>query len=160
MSPTRLDRAAAVARIESSGDMGCVPCALARSAEPLAENDHAVAVLSRYPVRWGHTLIVLRQHLTSLDAVSPEIWAGASALAHASGRALERALAPNRCYVAALGTGVSGLPMSFPHLHLHVIPVAPDARPSEVLTWRDGVFDGTTEEWAELRGLVLGAWPG
>lgn len=41
--------------------------------------------------------------------------------------------------------------MTFPHLHLNVIPVSEaGARPREVLTWQHGVYDGSADEWAAL----------
>lgn len=157
--PTRIGREETLARIEALASEGCVPCALAR-AEALAASTHAVAVLSRFPTRWGHVLVILREHVERLDEVPPEVWLDASALAHAAGRAVERALEPARCYVASLGTSEPDLPMTFPHLHFHVIPVAERAaRPADVLTWKHGVYEGTDEEWAELRAGLREAWP-
>ena len=87
-------------------------------------------------------------------------WAAASALAREAAIAAEGALDPARCYVAALGTSEAGLPMTFPHLHLHVIPV-PDARlrPREVLTWQNGVLDAEEAEWEALAESLRAAWP-
>ncbi|MCB9592618.1 MAG: HIT domain-containing protein [Sandaracinaceae bacterium] len=156
----RVDRDTALARIDADASEGCVPCALARARDPLMASTHAVATLSRFPVRWGHVLVVFREHWVTLEEVSPAAWADATALAHAAGRAVERALTPARCYVASLGTSEPDLPMTFPHLHFHVIPVGePGARPAEVLTWRDGVYEGTAEEWDALRAALLAAWP-
>lgn len=158
--PSRVDRDETLRRIAQLAGDGCVPCALARSDRALAESVHAVAVLSRFPTRWGHVLVLFRAHAERLEDVSPEAFADAAALAHAAGRAVERALSPARCYVASLGTSEPDLPMSFPHLHFHVIPIAePGARPAEVLTWKHGVFEGTDAEWADLRARLLAAWP-
>ena len=156
----RIDRAAALARIAAGPPSDCVPCDLARCPDPLARSAHAVAVLTRYPVRWGHVMVILRAHAERLGDVAPEVWADASRLAHAAAVAVERALDPARCYVASLGTSDDSLPMTFPHLHLHVIPVAdPAARPSDVLTWRNGIVDGAPDEWAALRARLLDVWP-
>ncbi len=156
----RLDRDTALARIDAATQQGCVPCALARADAPLAHTAHAVAVLSRFPTRWGHVLVILRRHYVRLDEVPPDAWADAAALAHAAGRAVERSLEPARCYVASLGTSEPDLPMTFPHLHFHVIPVEePGARPADVLTWKDGIYEGTPEEWQALRDALLAAWP-
>ncbi len=157
--PTRVPRDETMRRVEAMAAEGCVACALA-GGEPLASSTHAVVVLSRFPVRWGHLLVVLREHVERLDEVSPEAWLDASALAHAAGRAVERSLDPARCYVASLGTSEPDLPMTFPHLHLHVIPVEErGARPAEVLTWKHGVYEGTDAEWAALRDQLRAAWP-
>jgi hypothetical protein len=52
-------------------------------------------------------------------------------------------------FVAALGSAVQR-PMSFPHVHLHVVPLADDDRPADVFTWENGVyvFDDAAEERA------------
>ncbi len=158
--PSRVDRDETLRRIARLAGGGCVPCALARSEAPLAASSHAVAVLSRFPTRWGHVLVILRAHAERLEDVEPEAWADAARLAHAAGRAVERALSPARCYVASLGTSEPDLPMSFPHLHFHVIPIdEPGARPAEVLTWKHGVFEGSDAEWAALREALRAAWP-
>lgn len=157
----RVDRAAALERIAAEPASDCVPCDLSRAPDPLASSEHAVAVLNRYPVRWGHVMVILRAHHERLGDVPPDVWADASRLAHAAAVAVERALDPARCYVASLGTSEDSLPMTFPHVHLHVIGVdEPAARPSDVLTWRHGVYEGTPAEWAALRARLLHAWPG
>ena len=149
--PVRIDRDEALARIAEVAPGGCVPCALVESSDLLAESTHAVAVLSRFPVRWGHVLVVLRDHVTSMAETSPEVFADAAALAHAAAVAVERALSPRRCYVASLGTDDPPLPMTFPHLHFHVIPIPEaGARPAQVLTWQTGVYAAEPHEWAEL----------
>ncbi len=49
--------------------------------------------------------------------------------------------------------------MTFPHVHLNVIPVdEPGARPRDVLTWQNGVMAGTPREWADLERALSGAW--
>lgn len=151
--PRRIAREEALRRIGAAD--ACVPCGWSRAASPLAESEHAVAVLSRYPIRWGHALVVLRDHAERFAEVSPEAWADAARLAHRVAAAVERALEPERCYVASLGTSEPGLPMTFAHLHFNVIPVyRRGARPREVLTWRHGIFEGTEAEWGELRARL------
>ena len=158
--PHRIDRDTAMGLIRELHGRECTMCTLLRTEPPLRENRFASAVLSRFPTRWGHVLVILKQHRLRLEELTSEQWAGASALAFDSGRAIERALQPSRCYVASLGTSDPDLSMTFPHLHLHVIPVSePAARPAEVLTWRHGVFQGTEREWRSLRSDLLDAWP-
>lgn len=71
----------------------------------------------------------------------------------------ERALRSARCYVASLGAASDDLPMTSPHLHLHVIPIyKAEDKPSAVLTWDRGVTIADEEEWAELHRILLGAW--
>lgn len=154
--PRRIPRTEALARLGEPD--GCVPCAWARAADPIATSEHAVAVLSRFPVRWGHGLVVLRVHATSFREIEPAVWADAAGLAARFAAAVERALSPARCYVASLGTSEPDLAMTFPHLHMNVIPVEErGARPREVLTWQHGIYEGTPEEWAALRASIQAA---
>ncbi|MBX3272575.1 MAG: HIT domain-containing protein [Sandaracinaceae bacterium] len=133
---------------------------MARSPRPLARSAHAVAVLARFPVRWGHVLVVLSEHHESLEATPLDAWLDAASLAHAAARALERVLAPSRSYIASLGTSEPDLPMTFPHVHLHVIPVEErGARPADVFTWKDGVLEASAAEWTALEEALLAAWP-
>lgn len=153
--PFKIDRASALARL-GGAPRACLPCSLAATpsahADRVAESEHAIAQLSRYPVRWGHVLVVLRRHVTCLADIDGEVFGDASRLAHRVGVALELELEPARCYVAALGTDVPGLPMTFAHLHFNVVPVPESgARPRDVLTWSHGVYDGSAAEW---RGLA------
>jgi diadenosine tetraphosphate (Ap4A) HIT family hydrolase len=81
-------------------------------------------------------------------------------LAWEAARAMDRVLSPKRVFVAALGSA-KPLPISFPHHHVHVIPLYDGGeldRPSEVLTWRNGVTLYTPEETAELGAALRAAW--
>lgn len=139
-------------------------CGILRGADgpPLvvAERDDAVVVVPRYGVRWGHLLVALRPHITRLSQLPRPAWLNACELAYEAACAAEQVLSPLRCYVASLGTPRDDLPMTSPHLHLHVVPIYElDDRPGEVLTWRHGVVTGSDEERAELRDALLAAWP-
>jgi diadenosine tetraphosphate (Ap4A) HIT family hydrolase len=140
--------------LRERGDSACLMCALAEGAlGPRADlyvDEHTIAFLSRYPLRIGHALIAPRAHVTSFEMLDPEVFADMARQAHRVARALERELAPKRVYVASLGT-TRDVPMSSPHLHLHVIPVdGDDERPSSVLTWEHGVYDISEVALSEL----------
>jgi len=138
--------------VAEAGD--CVACALVagqvEGAHVLAATRDASLILPRMGVRWGHALVLLREHVTSFEALAPEVWLDAAGLAHRAARAMERALAPARVFVASLGAPEPAPAMTTPHLHLHVIPLARSEKPSEVLTWERGVVVGSTEERDEL----------
>jgi diadenosine tetraphosphate (Ap4A) HIT family hydrolase len=126
----------------------------------LAETAHSTVVLSAYPRRWGHVLVVLAEHVTTFAALSAAAWADAAAHARVAARVVERVLAPERCYVASLGTAIDGLELTFPHIHLHVIPVYdPDDRPSTVLSTADGMLAADEDEWEALHAQLRAAWP-
>jgi diadenosine tetraphosphate (Ap4A) HIT family hydrolase len=156
----RVSREEAIARLEREPKVACRLCALAARNENLvAKSAHASVILSRYPVRWGHLLVVPHAHVERFTELAPIAWSDASLLAHRAAVALERALTPSRCYVASLGTSEQGLPMTFAHIHMNVIPVdEPGARPRDVLTWQHGVYDASEDEWSALLEQLRAAW--
>jgi histidine triad (HIT) family protein len=144
----RLPKDEILARLASG--RGCVMCELTRDAPAIAANEHAVAVLDRFASRPGHVLVILRRHAEHVAALPYADYEGMHRLAWEISRTLDRVLAPRRIYVAALGSA-QPLATSFPHVHLHVVPLADGGeadRPAEVFTWAHGmyVFDSDDEE--------------
>jgi diadenosine tetraphosphate (Ap4A) HIT family hydrolase len=143
---------------------GCAMCALvaedAAEVEILASNEAAVVVLDRYWVRRGHMLVVVRRHVESIRALPWEEYASAQRLAWEAARAAESALGAKRVYVAALGA-VAPLATTFPHQHVHVVPLydggEPD-KPSRVLTWSEGIGVYEPGEAAEVAAALRRAW--
>lgn len=142
---------------------GCSMCGLVegypQGTERLGENGAAIAVLDRYATRPGHVLVVLRRHVESLTALGWEEYAEAQKLTWELARALERALSPKRLYVASLGAA-SNVLMSFPHYHVHVIPLYDGGtgdRPAEVLTWQNGVMMYEEGEAAQISAQIRAA---
>jgi len=128
--------------------------------EVLAERPAAVAVLDRLGVRRGHLLVILRRHVESIGEMPWSEYAEVQRLCWEAARALERTLQPRRVFIAALGSATQ-LAMSFPHHHVHVLPLFDGGmsdRPAEVLTWRHGVLLYTPEEARELGDTLRGAW--
>lgn len=149
------------ALVHAAGATGaaCPMCELVRVA-PIAVNEHAVAVLDRYAARYGHVLVVLRRHEEQLGGVSWDEYAGMHRLVWELCRALDDVLAPRRTYIAALGSA-EPVATSFPHVHLHVVPLADGGdvdRPANVFTWQNGmyVFESDEEERA-LRERIAAA---
>lgn len=128
--------------------------------EVLAESPSAVAILDRFGHRQGHTLVILRDHIESVAEVPWEAYASVQRLAWEGVRALSRALSPIRVYVAALGVSTPQ-PMSFPHHHVHLIPLYDGGeadRPAEVFTWANGVMVYEPGEAASLARSIKAAW--
>lgn len=153
----KITKQEAEARIAATPAGACTMCDLASGAAPIATNDEAVAVLAPYATRPGHVLVVLRRHALSIAQLERQEWLALNDLSWRIARAMERAFAPARTYVAALGS-VSALPMSFPHVHQHVVPLFDGGeadRPAEVFTWRNGVYVYDDAQVAEtLRSAV------
>ncbi|MEO8700763.1 MAG: HIT family protein [Kofleriaceae bacterium] len=155
----RLAKPEALAQVEAERGPGCPMCELARTPEAttVAISEHAVAVLDRFAARPGHVLVVLRRHAEKIGQLPYAEYEALHRLAYLVAGALERELAPPRIYIAALGSA-QPLATSFPHVHLHVIPLADGGevdRPANVMTWANGMYvfeDGEEAIWrARLR---------
>lgn len=137
------------------------PSAGAIRASVLARNDVAIAMLDRFAARPGHAVVVLRRHVESLADLPWDEYASVQRLAWEASRALTKALSPVRVYVAALGA-TRRVEQSFPHHHVHVIPLADGGaidRPASVLTWSNGVYVFEPGEMEALASRVRAAWP-
>jgi diadenosine tetraphosphate (Ap4A) HIT family hydrolase len=150
--PTLISKEEATARIaKGQGEHACALCALcAQPGYVLAEGPHCITLLPQYARRWGHVMILLREHITTYQKLSVEAWTEANVMALTAAQTIERTLSPLRCYVASLGSAMEH-PMTFPHLHLHVIPVyGTTDTPSTILTTREGVLTAEAHEWEAL----------
>lgn len=159
--PERLPREQARAAVSEMVPPGsCSMCWVLEHEQPLAENDAAVITLNAFPLRWGHMLVGLRRHVTAFSGVTEQEHALASRLVHEAARWIEAALSPPRVFTASLGSAIEGLPVTTPHLHWHVVPIASaEERPMDVFTWQHGVLRGTPAEWAALRERLRAARP-
>jgi len=146
---------------------GCTMCAIARGESDharrgaVARGPHASCVLDRFAVRRGHLLVVLDRHVERVADLAWEEWESVQRLAWEATRAIEAVLHPARVYVAALGSAVP-LERTFPHVHVHVIPIFDGGeadRPSEILTWKNGVLVYDEGEDDALVVELTRAWP-
>jgi diadenosine tetraphosphate (Ap4A) HIT family hydrolase len=163
--PEALSLVAAEAAEIEARFAGCAMCGVIAGAPParakLAENDAAVAVLDRFAARPAHVVVVLRRHLERVTDLPWDDYAAVQRLAWEAARALDRALSPRRVYVASLGSA-RAIATSFPHHHVHVVPLADGGegdRPAEVLTWSRGVFVYEEGEAERLAEQLREAWP-
>ncbi|MBI5513658.1 MAG: HIT domain-containing protein [Deltaproteobacteria bacterium] len=153
----RITREEALARVHHP-DGGCWMCTLARASyapeDVVVARDGASVRLDRLGCTHGHLLVVPEVHETRVEELPLARYLALQALAWEAARALGAVLSPRRIWVAALGAP-DPLPMSFPHGHLHVVPIhegGEAARPARVLTWSEGVV---AYEDDEARALVL-----
>ena len=103
-------------------------------------------------------MILFRQHLTTYSELTPDQWTSANTLALKAAQAAEKALKPVRCYVASLGAAVEH-PMTFPHLHLHMVPVySMSDTPCSTFTTKTGVLIAEAVEMAELYRRLRDVW--
>jgi len=142
----------------------CVMCALASPAYDthllIAENEYAVLRLNVLGSRAADMLVVLKAHVTTMGALPFAAYQGMHELAFAAARALEAHRGALRVYIAQLGAPEL-LAMSYPHLHLHVVPIyqaGESEKPARVLSWTHGVVSYEPDEARvlaqELRALI------
>jgi diadenosine tetraphosphate (Ap4A) HIT family hydrolase len=77
------------------------------------KDDVCVAFLTIAPLKPGHTLVVPRAEVDSWTDLEPDVMQHLTGVAHAVGRALDRAYQPEKVGLTILGLEVR-------HVHLHV----------------------------------------
>jgi diadenosine tetraphosphate (Ap4A) HIT family hydrolase len=161
---TALERLAAHREVILNDGTSCVMCALARGRSALAfiaQNEHAVVLLDRFACRAGHLMVIPRPHVERLSELPWQVYVDVQRLVYQAHHALEASFAPARIFTATLGAAVE-LPMTYAHLHVHVIPVVETderARPARVLSWTEGVVVYDDEEARALTRRLSELWP-
>jgi histidine triad (HIT) family protein len=100
---------------------GCVFCDIvsgAVNAHIVYSDDSTLAFLDRAPLRAGHTLVVPRTHLETLNDLSADALAPFFTVVQRVAKAAEDAMHADGCFVA-INIRIS---QSVPHLHVHVVP--------------------------------------
>ncbi len=100
---------------------GCIFCRIAAGELPghiVHRDDRIVAFLDTSPLFLGHTLVVPRAHVATLDDLPAELVGPLFEIVRRTSMAVQRALGADGSFVAA-NTRVS---QSVPHVHVHVVP--------------------------------------
>lgn len=165
-----ISKEAALARLAEhkqallAGRSACVMCTLANGGAGsmlVAESRHGVVLLDRFACRYGHLMVVAKQHVERVSALGWEIYADLQRLVFDASCVIDACFEPARVFTATLGAAVE-LPQTYSHYHVHVIPVYETderARPARVLSWSEGVV---VYEDAEAEGIcreLVQAWP-
>ena len=148
----------------------CVMCALATgAADPtlrIRDDEHAVVVLDRYASTRGNLLVLARRHVERMTELPIAVHLDMQRLVFEANVALEAVFSPRRIYTATLGSpsAMTTDPpsMSFPHLHVHVVPIHEDgesARPAAIFSWTAGIGLYDDAEAAEIVRDLRAAWP-
>ena len=107
--------------------MSCIFCRIVAgeiAAEVVATDEGGVAFLDTQPLADGHTLVVPRPHVPSVEALDP-------AAADGLFRLVRRLADPVRRAVGAAGTTIGinngeATGQTIPHVHVHIVPRWPD----------------------------------
>ncbi|HEY2405025.1 MAG TPA: HIT family protein [Polyangiaceae bacterium] len=141
----------------------CVMCVLAGNGaapELIAESRHSVVLLDRFACRYGHLMVIAKQHVERASELTWEIYADIQRSVFDAIRVVESCFKPARVFTATLGAAVE-LPMTYSHYHVHVIPVYETderARPARVLSWSEGVVVYDDDEAARVCQTLAAGW--
>lgn len=163
----RCDKATALERLDlyrqqrAIGGRQCLMCAVtADPADVVFETPQAQVRLDRFGCTEGHLMVVPREHVEHAPEMSWEAYAHLQWLAHRASALLQAELRPLRVFIAALGAP-KALAQSYPHFHIHVIPVYHEderARPAHVLSWSNGVTTYSNAYSERLTAHLARAW--
>jgi histidine triad (HIT) family protein len=103
--------------------MSCIFCRIAAGeipAEIVAKDDGAVAFLDIAPLADGHTVIIPRRHVATIEAMSADDARTLFAM-------VARLAGPVRTAVGAVGTTIGvndgeATGQTIPHVHVHIVP--------------------------------------
>ena len=101
--------------------MICIFCRIVSGAIPAAlvyDDDLTLAFLDHHPLFYGHTLLIPRQHFTTLLDVPAPLAAHLTQTAQIIARAVEKAMAADGSLLLLNNT----VSQSVPHVHWHIIP--------------------------------------
>lgn len=87
----------------------------------ILENDLAVAIPDRHPIRPGHTLVIPRRHVSSFFDLTPEETAACFELVRAVRDRLEEERSPGGYKIGINAGRAAG--QSIMHAHIHVVPM-------------------------------------
>jgi diadenosine tetraphosphate (Ap4A) HIT family hydrolase len=151
--PHIISRKKAVDKITGSIKPGeCLVCRILKSDLKYAihKGKYTTTVLSEYPRTWGQTMIVLNAHKVAISEITKEEWTEISENTRKTALVIENVLKPLRCYISSLGA-TENLINTCPHIHFNVLPIYNiQDKPSEIFTWKNGVFQGEESEWKKL----------
>lgn len=131
-----------------AADPHCPFCFLPPN-KALPASRHAVALLDRFPVAEGHTLVVPRRHVTSVFDLAPEEWTDLWGLV-----ARVRAEVPELRDADAVNVGINdgaAAGQTVGHAHVHLIP----RRRGDVPDPRGGIrwiLAGRADYWSQGQG--------
>jgi diadenosine tetraphosphate (Ap4A) HIT family hydrolase len=139
-------------------------CALANGSARsmlIAESTHGAVLLDRFGCKYGHLMVIAKQHVERASALDWTVYADLQRLVFDATCVIDACLKPARVFTATLGAAVE-LPQTYSHYHVHVIPVYETderARPARVLSWSEGVVVYDDAEAEGICAELSRAWP-
>jgi len=136
--------------------MSCIFCRIAAGeipAEIVAKDEHAVAFLDIAPLADGHTVIVPRRHVATIEEMPADDARGLFQM-------VARLAGPVRRAVDGAGNTIgindgAATGQTIPHVHVHIVPRRPDDGAGTVHTiFRGGPRRAVAEVGKEIRKAI------
>ena len=136
--------------------MSCIFCRIVAGeipAEIVAKDEHTVAFLDIAPLADGHTVVVPRQHVATIEEMPPDDARGLFA-------AVARLAGPVRRAVGGAGNTIgindgAATGQTIPHVHVHIVPRRSDDGAGSVHTiFRAGPRRAVAEVGKEIRKAI------
>ncbi|WOO87613.1 HIT family protein [Mollicutes bacterium LVI A0039] len=117
--------------------MDCIFCKILNGDIPkrsIYEDDVCEVIMDAFPATDGHVLIVLKEHVESLDQASDETVAHVAKVSKRISSVIKASLNPDGLTTVEN----SGLLQEIPHAHIHLIPTYENQRGLEFTTKANG----------------------
>ena len=101
----------------------CIFCNIVSGAfgsDTLYENNECKVILDRFPANEGHVLILLKQHVTNIFELDPEVGGRLFSLAIRIAQVMKKTL--NLEYMNVMQNNGSVAGQTVDHFHMHLIP--------------------------------------
>jgi histidine triad (HIT) family protein len=133
--------------------MSCIFCRIVAGdvpAETVATDEHAVAFLDVTPLADGHTVVIPRRHVATVEELSADDARGLFAMVARLAGPVRRALGAAGNTIGINDGAATG--QTIPHVHVHVVPRRPDDGAGSVHTiFRGGPRRAIAEVGKEIR---------
>jgi len=108
--------------MEIEKNLDCLFCQIVASKKTIlvGENEKVIAILDKYPVSAGHTLLITKKHFSNISEVGEESWKYLLPLLKDVVGKLEAAFKPQGFNFISNMNEIAY--QSIPHFHLHIIP--------------------------------------
>lgn len=129
-----------------------------RAHEIVYEDDRFIAFLSSLPSHYGQTLVCPKRHVVDVvGGMSLDEYLDLQRVVYAVGRAVERAVEPERIYIAAFGSHQGNAHV---HFHVHPLPKGVPIREQQMASMLlevVGRLELTQAEWEEVGARIRSA---
>jgi histidine triad (HIT) family protein len=149
------------------GERAVAPCficeivagtARRRAHEIVYEDDRVIAFLAAMPTHYGQTLVCPKRHVVDVvGGMELNEYLYLQRVVHAVGRAVARAVAPERIYIASFGSHQLNAHV---HFHIHPLPYGVPVREQQMVSMLAelvGRLELTQGEWEDLGRRVRNA---